>query len=193
MLRLHSSDGRIELSKASVTVGIARRPGSVRLDRLAHAHARRDRLAGTRERTARDAREKRGTVGRALVHRAALERQVEHRRDDLEPQPAPRSAARDPSALGRDAELAKELEQVPKTEGDPLEDGSDERAAIVSKREPGEGRVRVRIGVRRTLALEVREDPLPLLQRRAPPPPSARRRMRPERAHPGTSEALRPR
>src|SRR4029079_8489023 len=88
---LHSSDGRVQRPIASVSVCVDARPGWVRLHRLAHADARGHGVRGVRERPAHDSGEKRCAVGRALVDDAALERQAEYGRDDLEPHTAPRT------------------------------------------------------------------------------------------------------
>ena len=85
----------------------------------------------------------------------------EHRRDDLEPEAAARAAAGHAAVSRRDAELAQQLERVAQAVRDAFEHRADERAAIVAQREAREGAARVRVGVRRALALEVREEVRP--------------------------------
>ena len=63
-----------------------------------------------------------------------------------------RAAARDAPDLGLHAELAQQLERVAQPVGDALEHRAPERAAVVAKREAGEGAACVRVGVRRALA-----------------------------------------
>ena len=65
------------------------------------AHARRHRRLDVGPDAARDAAQQRRAVGRALLDRGPLERQLEHRGDDPQPQLRARAAARDARALGR--------------------------------------------------------------------------------------------
>src|SRR5688572_4232399 len=157
MLFLHSSDRRIQRAIASVTVLVARRPGSVRLDGLAHANARCDCLVRTCERAAGDAREERRPVRRALVDDAPLERQAERGRDDLEPEPTVRAAAGRAARRRLDAEPAQKLERVAQSVRHALEHGAYESAAVMVERDARERSPGVRIGMRRALALEVGE------------------------------------
>ena len=61
-----------------------------------------------------------------------------------------------------DAELAQQVERVAQPVRDALEHRAGERAAVVAQREAGERAARVRVGVRRALAGEVRQERQPL-------------------------------
>ena len=76
----------------------------------------------------------------------------------MQPEPAAGAAAGDASALGADAQLPQKLERVAQAVGDALEDGAGERRAAVLEPEAGERGAGVRVGVRRPLAGEVREE-----------------------------------
>jgi len=91
-----------------VLVGFS--PVGVRLNQIAHPDARLDGFFGAGEDAGGDAAEKCRTVGRALFDRRQLERQPEHRSDDLEPEAATRAATRDARRLGLDTEIAQKLE-----------------------------------------------------------------------------------
>src|SRR3954467_14104897 len=69
-----------------------------------------------------DAAEERRAVRGALLHLGQLEREAEHRRDDPEPQAAPRRSPRDAPDLRLDAEAADQLERVAQAVGDALQD-----------------------------------------------------------------------
>ena len=81
------------------------------------AHARRDGLVHVAPEPAGDAAEQRRAVGRALLDGEPLERDLEHGRDDLQPQLAARAAAGDAAALA----AADEVERVAQAAGDALE------------------------------------------------------------------------
>ena len=57
-----------------------------------------------------------------------------------------------------DAERAQEVERVAQPEGDAFEHGAHERSSIVAELQAGECAARVGVGVRRPLALQVREE-----------------------------------
>ena len=89
----------------------------------------------------RDAAEDRGAERGALVDRDALERQLEHRGDDREPQLAARATAgHAPERRARRRARAIRSSESRKPERDALEHGAHERAAIVAQRQPGERR-----------------------------------------------------
>ena len=123
-----------------------------RLDGCSHAgvdvrpHLRRD--------PAEDRRAERG----ALVDRHVLERQFEHRGDDLRPQPAARAATRDAPEFRYAAELSDEVERVAEAERDALEHRACQGAAVVAEAEPDERATGVRVGVGGALAGEVGEE-----------------------------------
>ena len=118
------------------------------------------------ERARGDAAEERRAVGRALLDRRALDRDPEHRGDDLQPELAAGPAAGRAADPGLDPELAQELERVPQPVGDALEDGTDQCAAVMSEGQSLEHGPRVRVRMRRALALEVRQERQPLGARR---------------------------
>src|SRR5439155_25962060 len=122
-------EGRVERAKASVTGVVKRAPRVVRLDAVAQAHAPGHRLMDVRERAGCYSREERGSVRRAFLDGGQLERKVQHGGDDLEPEPAPCPAPRDPARLGPHAELAEELHRVPETVRDALEHRPRDRAS----------------------------------------------------------------
>src|SRR5438270_607382 len=66
------------------------------------------------------------------------------------------------------AEPAEQLERVAKPVGDALEDGADEAPAVVPEGQSLEDGPRVRVRMRRPLALEVREERQPLGSCRPP-------------------------
>ena len=181
--------------KSLVAVGVRRDPRRLRFDATGHPHAPLGRSARAVERPVAAAGEERGAVRRALLDGDRLERQVEHRRDDLAPQRAARAAARDAADVGPNAERAQQLERVAQPVRDAFEHRAHERAAIVAQRQADEGAARVRIGVRRPLAGEVRREEQPLaagrpLRRLGDERRRTTRRARPRRA---ATAASRPR
>ena len=92
---------RVERAEALAPLGVRRDPVRLGLDLAADPHARGDGRRRVGPRAARDAAEQRGAVGRALLDHRALERQLEHRGDDPQPQLRARAAARDAAALRR--------------------------------------------------------------------------------------------
>ena len=121
----------------------------------------------------RNAAENRGAERGALVDRDALERQLEHRGDDLQPQLAARAAARHAPERRAATELVDQIERVAKAERYALEHRAHERAAVVAQLEPDERPARVRVGVRRTLAREVGQENQALGPGRPAPPPAS--------------------
>ena len=83
-----------------------------------------------------------------------------------EPELAARAAAGDAADLGLDAERPQQLERVEEAVRNALEDGTGQRAAVVPQRQADEGAARVRVGVRRALAREVRREAQTLRTRR---------------------------
>ena len=118
-----------------------------------------DRLVHVREHAAGDAAEQRRAERRALLDDRALDREPEDRKRRSRARAAsgrrrPRRdalVASTPSSRRRSSES-----RSPKAT--PFEHGAHERAPIVAQRESGECAARVGVGVRRSLALEVREE-----------------------------------
>ena len=108
-----------------------------------------------REHPCRDAAEQRRAESGSLLDGGALEREPEHRRDDAQPELAPRPTARDAAGHRLDTELGEQLERVAQPEGDTLEHGPGEGAPVVAERKPRERTPRIRIGMRRSLSGEV--------------------------------------
>ena len=122
------------------------------------AHAAGHGLVRARPEAAGDAAEQRGTVRGAGVDGDALEGQLQHRRDDPQPQLAARAATAHAPHRGPAAEIRHEVERVAQSERHALEHGTDERAAVVAEGKSDERATRVGIGVRRALAREVGEE-----------------------------------
>ena len=93
-----------------------------------------------------------------LLRGRRLEREAEHGGDDPAPQSRARAATRDARHARLDAERAQQVERVAQAERDALEDRADEGATVVAQLEADERAARVRVGVRRPLAGEVRQE-----------------------------------
>ena len=87
-----------------------------------------------------------------------LERQLEDRRDDSEPELAASSAAGDATDRGRDPELADQIERVAQAESHPLQHRADQRGAIMTEPQPDEGSSDLRVRVGGALSGQVGEE-----------------------------------
>ena len=168
---LQWSKGWIKKSEAVVTALIRGTPLGVRLDRVEQADTGGDGLVNVSKDSGGNAAEERRSIRGALVGRRAPDRQAEDGGEDAKPELAASAAAGDVAGTRVDPELAQQLERVAQPIGDTLQHGADERAAVVSKREPGESGARVRVRVRRPLPGEVGEERQALGARRATPAP----------------------
>src|SRR5262249_36532915 len=148
------SEGRIETAKAPVAVLVV----PLRLDPTPRPDAAGNGVAGVREDAGPDAGEEGSAERRSLLRLGRLERQAKHRREDPEPELAPRAAAGDAAALGPGAELAKQLEGVAQPVGHSLQHRPPERAAVVADGETDECATGVGVRVRRPFACEVRRE-----------------------------------
>src|SRR6478735_2466803 len=91
----------VERAEALVALVVRLRPRRVRLDAAGHAHTFGDGFVRVGEASRANAGEQCRAVRRAFVDRSSLEREPEHRGDDLRPQLAARPAAGDaPDARG---------------------------------------------------------------------------------------------
>ena len=128
-----------------------------------------------------DSAEQRRAERRALLRRRALERQLEHGRDDPRARARCARRRRTRGRLGLHADRTEELERVPQAERHALEHGADERAAVVAEREAGEGRTRASgstCGVRSPARYGQERQPLDTRRPRARPRRQPRREAR---------------
>ena len=114
------------------------------------------------EHSRRDAGEERGAEGCTFLDCCSLERDAEHRGQDLDPQRAARAPSGHPPGVDGGAEPAEELERVAQPVRDALEDRSHQGPAVVPQRKPDERAARIWIRVRRPLAGEVGREEQPL-------------------------------
>src|SRR5262249_21729903 len=152
------SQGRIQPPEAAVALLVV----PLRVDSAARPDTARDRVVGVREHARADADEEGGAERGALLGGGRLERQLERRGEDAEPQLAACAASQDASAFGIGAELAQELERVAQPVGDALQHRAPQRAAVVAYRDAREGAARVRVRMGRALAGEIRREGEPL-------------------------------
>ena len=139
----------------------------------------------------------RGPVGRAFLDGHALERKLEHRRHDPQPERAARPAAERAAAIRLEPERTDQLERVAQPVGHSFEHCPHQGPAVVPELDPDEGPARIGVGVRCPLAGQVGQEkagrPTPRANarprrrarrtgRRAPRDPAARQASRRRRA-----------
>jgi len=128
-------------------------PFRLGLDRVAEADRGGDSFLHVGEDACGDSSQERRAERSALLRRRALERQLENGRHDSKPELAPGPATGYACRPGLHTDRTEELQRVPQAERHALEHGADERAAVVAKREAGEGRARGGIDVRRAFTI----------------------------------------
>jgi hypothetical protein len=115
-----------------VAVLVGGAPPRFRLDSLADSNAGRHGLVDVPEDACGDAAEKCRSIRGALVRRCALEREIEHGREDPQPEIAARASARDATHARLDAELLEQLEGVAQAVRNSFQNRPRHRATVVS-------------------------------------------------------------
>src|SRR6266576_2489360 len=106
---LQRSKDRVEQPETLVALLVGEAPARFRLDSLADANAGGDGLVHVPEDACGDAAEKCRSIRGAFVHRRALEREIEHGRQDPQPEIAARASARDATRARLDAEVLQQF------------------------------------------------------------------------------------
>ena len=114
--------------------------------------------ATSRHRPAGDAAQQRRAEGRALVHGRALQRQLQHRRDDPQPQLAARAAAAGERRRPRSTSAHAGRRQSRSPQATPSSTARTSAPRSWRSARPGERAARVGVGVRRALAGQVGQE-----------------------------------